>query len=174
MFDKQYRFAGSHADQVNRLTMVFDEASNTALFKHNYDVYINAPMVGFLFKRKGQKNRDGNSAEQNIFPEQMIKISDQLKYNLQLIILLDAEHEPNEKTRMDKAFRHLGDEDDLALFDQYVLGGVEVLYEKLIEGVSNSAEYIDRMYDFVEEFHDRFNDGISNEVIWDLCKAINS
>ena len=51
MFDKQYRFFGSHAEKVNALTSIFDEASKAKLFDLNLDVYINAPLVGFLFKR---------------------------------------------------------------------------------------------------------------------------
>ena len=73
--------------------------------------------------------------------------------------------------RLDKAFRRFGaDEADLQLFDAYVLGGVEVLYEKLIDGSTDPAEYINRMYDFVEEFNERFNEGITNKDILDLCR----
>lgn len=174
MFDKQYRFTGSHAEKVNALTITFEEDSKAKLFERNLDVYINAPLVGFLFHRKSTKDNIGDISPQNIFPEQMINASDRLKYILRLILLLDTEHEPDESKRMDKAFRHLGLPEDLALFDQYVLGGVEVLYEKLIEGASNSWEYINRLYDFIEEFDDRFNSGITNEDILDLCRAANS
>ena len=139
---------------------------------HNYDVYINAPLIGFLYGRKGIKNSDGNVSFQNIFPEQMINASDQLKFILRLILLLDKEYEPDEAKRIDKAFRYFGTEEDLALFDQYVLGGVEVLYEKLIEGANGPDEYIERLYDFVEEFNDRFNSGISNEDIVNLSRSI--
>lgn len=172
MFDKQYRFSGSHAEKVNELTAVFDEESKAKLFEHNYDVYINAPLIGFLYGRKGIKNSDGNVSFQNIFPEQMINASDQLKFILRLILLLDKEYEPDEAKRIDKAFRYFGTEEDLALFDQYVLGGVEVLYEKLIEGANGPDEYIERLYDFVEEFNDRFNSGISNEDIVNLSRSI--
>ena len=172
MFDKQYRFSGSHAEKVNELTAVFDEESKAKLFERNLDVYINAPLIGFLYGRKGIKNSDGNVSFQNIFPEQMIHASDQLKFILRLILLLDKEYEPDEAKRIDKAFRFFGKEEDLALFDQYVLGGVEVLYEKLIEGANGPDEYIARLYDFVEEFNDRFNSGISNEDIVNLSRSI--
>lgn len=32
MFDKQYRFFGSHAEKVNALTSIFDETSKAKLF----------------------------------------------------------------------------------------------------------------------------------------------
>lgn len=173
MFDKQYRFTGTHAEKVNALTSVFDEAAKAKLFDRNLDVYINAPVVGFLHKRKGLKNTDSSISDQNIFPEQMINSAELLKYLLRLILILDSDYEPNEEKRIDKAFKHLGeDENDLALFDAYVLGGVEVLYEKLIEGSAEPAEYVNRIFDFVEEFHDRFNAGKTNQDVLALCSQI--
>lgn len=171
MFDKQYRFTGSHAEQVSALTSVFDDIAKAKLFERNLDVYMNAPLIGFFFKRKGIKNSDGAIADQNIFPEQLINNSEQLKYIFRLILILDSQYESDENARLDKAFRCFGaDEADLQLFDAYVLGGVEVLYEKLINGSTDPVEYINRMYDFVEEFNERFNKGITNKDILDLCR----
>lgn len=172
MFDKQYRFTGSHAEMVSALTSVFDDVAKAKLFERNLDVYMNAPLIGFLFKRKGVKNSDASIADQNIFPEQLINNSEQLKYIFRLILILDTQHEPNEEARLDKAFRRFGaDEADFRLFDAYVLGGVEVLYEKLVDGSTDPAEYINRMYDFVEEFNERFNEGITSKDILELCHA---
>ena len=171
MFDKQYRFTGTHAKMVEDLTNVFDEQSNAKLFERNIDVYINAPLVGFLYQRKAKKNSDGNYANQNIFPEQMIGASEKLKYNLRLILLLDSYHEPDKDKRLDKAFRNLGQEDDLALFDEYVLGGVEIFHEKLIEGASSPNDYVNHLYDFLEDFQERFNAGITSESILYLCNT---
>ena len=75
---------------------------------------------------------------------------------------------------MDKAFRHFGQDEDLALFDQYVLGGVDVLYEKLIEGGGEPSAYVNRLYDFLEEFNDRFNSEVSRTEILALCVAAQS
>ena len=61
------------------------------------------------------------------------------------------------------------DPKDEERFDSYVRGGVDVLYEKLIEGATDSEEYINRLYDFIEEFEDRFNSEVSNEDILQLC-----
>lgn len=172
MFDKQYRFTGSHATMVSLLTSVFDEVSKAKLFERNLDVYISAPTIGFLFGRKGKKNSQGDTPNQNIFPEQMIDNADRLKYIFRLIMLLDKEHESEQEKRLDKAFRLMGqDESDMALFDEYVLGGVEVLYEKLIEGSTDPSEYINRLYDFLEDFNAKFNEDISEDDILALCRA---
>ena len=120
-FYKQYRFTGSHAEKVNALTAIFDADSKAKLFERNLDVYINAPLIGFLYNRKADKDSNGEISPQNIFPEQMINASDKLKYILRLIILLDKEHEPDETERINKAFRHFGQEEDLALISMFLV-----------------------------------------------------
>ena len=128
-----------------------------------------------MFNNKGTKNYIKDQKDVNIFAEQMIGISDQLKYILRLILLLDKNYEPDEGKRLDKAFRKLGqDSKDLELFDAYLLGGVEVLYKALMaEPVTDPAEYINRMYEFIEEFNLRFNSEITNKDILTLCSSGN-
>lgn len=44
---------------------------------------------------------------------------------------------PDEEKRIDKAFRHYGqDPADEERFDSYVRGGIDVLYEKLVEEIA--------------------------------------
>ena len=48
-------------------------------------------------------------------------------------------------------------------FDSYVRGGVDVLYEKLIIGSNNPEDYIINLYNFLEEFNERFNSSVKSE-----------
>ena len=85
-------------------------------------------------------------------------------------MLLDKQYEPDEDKRIDKAFRHMGENPaDEERFDGYVRGGVDVLYEKLIEGATDPEDYINNLFEFVEEFQDRFNSEVSNDDILQLC-----
>lgn len=175
MFDKQYRFTGTHAQMVNDLTAVFDESSNSKLFERNLDVYMNAPLVGFIYKRKGIKNSDSKIKDQNVFPEQLINNSDTLEYVFRLILLLDDEYEPDKEARLDKAFKFFGkDERDLSLFDEYVLGGVEFFHEKLIQNSNKPADYVDHLFDFLEDFNEIVNKDITSEDVVKLCIGNNN
>lgn len=175
LFDAQYRFKGRHAERVDRLTSQFDGNGKAQLFNRNIDVYTTAPLVGFLYGRRADldntKNQETNQVyTENIFNDRVIGSQDELLFNLSLIMLLDKEYEPDENKRIDKAFRHLGDDpQDMERFDSYVRGGVDVLYEKLIEGADKPEDYIQRLYDFVEEFRDRFNSEITADDIRKLC-----
>lgn len=175
MFDKQYRFRGRHALRVDALTSVFDSDSKAKLFERNVDVYANAPLVGFLYGRTADldntRNPETNQIyDQNVMGDRVIYSQEELMFNFRLIMLLDKAYEPNDDVRINKAFRHMGEDPaDENRFDSYVRGGVDVLYEKLIEGVSSPNEYITRLYDFIEEFQERFNDKITGENILKLC-----
>ena len=85
-------------------------------------------------------------------------------------MLLDKNNEPELDKRIDKAFRLYGKEEakpDEELFEQYVRGGVDVLYEKLIGNATTPEDYIKNLYDFMEDFDDRYD--VSAEGISDLC-----
>ena len=143
MFDKQYRFRGRHAVRVDKLTGVFDTNSKAKLFERNVDVYANAPLIGFLYGRTADIDDEKNPETNQVY---------------------------NQNVMGDKAFRHMGENpDDEARFDSYVRGGVDVLYEKLIEGASSPDDYVSRLYDFVEEFQERFNEDIASDEILKLC-----
>lgn len=175
MFDKQYIFKGEHALRVDQLTSVFDESSKAKLFSRNIDVYINAPLIGFLYGRMADvddsKNPEtGQVWTENVMGDRVIYSQEELMFNFRLIMLLDKQYEPDEEKRIDKAFRHMGDDpEDEKRFDGYVRGGVDVLYEKLIDGAVNSEDYINKLFEFIEEFQERFNYEISNDEILKLC-----
>lgn len=103
MFDKQYRFKGRHALRVDQLTGVFDELSKAKLIDRNVDVYTNAPLIGFLYGRTADlddlKNPEtGQVYNQNVMGDRVIYSGDELQYNFWLIMLLDANYEPDEKS----------------------------------------------------------------------------
>lgn len=172
MFDREYTFTGTHANQVSKLTSSLDNNSRKVLFNTFIEVFVSAPIIGFLYARKGEKNRD-NGVEKKIFTDAMLNHKDEIEYNYKLIILLDKEHEEDNEKRLDKAFRTFEhSKEDLELFNSYVLGGVEVLYEKLIGTATNIDEYVNNLYDFIEEINDRFAAKISSEEIVSLCQKI--
>lgn len=175
MFDKQYRFRGRHALRVDALTSVFDSVSRAKLFDRNVDVYANAPLIGFLYGRTADvddtKNPETNQVySQNVMGDRVIYSQEELQFNFRLIMLLDKSYEPDEEARINKAFRHMGeDSNDEARFDSYVRGGIDVLYEKLIEGANSPDDFVNRLFDFIEEFNERFNEDISDEEFLKLC-----
>lgn len=173
MFDKEYSFVGKHAEMVIKLTNEFDGKKNK-FFEHNYDVYMLAPIIGFLYQRKAKLDRNSDIKPTKIFPEQLLRRADEFKFNYRLIMLLDKQYEPDLERRIEKAFRGLNDPADEELYESYVRGGVEVLYEKLIEGASKPEDYTEKLYDFLEEFDVRYNQEIDRENVLEMCRKVKS
>lgn len=171
MFDKEYSFRGKHAEMVKRLTAKFDNKNNK-LFERNVDVYIIAPIVGFLYGKKTEVDRESGEATK-IFTDTLIKEEKDLKFAYILITLLSDKNNKTIDSRMDSAFRFYGTDkikEDEENFERYVLGGVEILYEKLIE---KSDDYLRNLYDFMEEFDNRYRNVATEDIIDSARKKIN-
>lgn len=167
MFNKEYFFHGRHAERVDKLTSKFAENANTKMFQRNLDIYMLAPLVGFLYGRKADIE---TGMDRTINYAQMSYEKDKLIYIYRLIMLLDDKYEPNEEKRIDKAFKYFDTDEaieDEKLYDSYVRGGVDVLYEKLIESGDN---YLYNLYDFLEEFDDKYNCQTTTEDILNLAR----
>ena len=132
----------------------------------NDDVYKVAPLIGFLYNKKVEEDKVKNSSskleETKIFTDQIVKESKYLKINFQLIILLDKEYEKDEEKRMEKAFRNLADnQGDIELFESYVRGGIEILYEKCISDSTQKDDFMYNIKEFIEEIKETYTEEYS-------------
>jgi len=167
IFSKEYTFRGSHAERVKLLTAKFGKG-NLQLFKRNLDVYMIAPLVGYCYQRQADPDGTPNAETTKIFADILITNSDTLWFIYRLIMLLDKKHEKSFEARVNKAFRDYGREEaaeDERLFDSYVLGGVDVLYEKLLENGHGEEDYIKNLYDFLSDFNERYGGVSAVEII---------
>jgi hypothetical protein len=168
LFNRDYSFRGTHADKVVELTATFDDKGNK-LFNRNLDVYLLAPIVGFLYGRKSDLDASGKNT--NILFDAMSKETTTLWFNYRLIMLLDKDNEDDFDQRVEKAFRNYGSEqakDDEELYESYVRGGVDILHEKLIASANRPEDYLKNLYEFMEEFEERY--GQSADEILNLVK----
>lgn len=172
IFNGDYQFKGYHAEKVNRLTAAFNK-TNSKLFNRNLDVYILAPIVGFLYNRTAALDTSGKPA--NVLYDALSKELNTLWFNYRLIMLLDKKHEPDFDKRVDKAFRFYGKEQaapDEERYEEFVRGGVDILFEKLIEPSNTEEDYLKNLFDFMEAFEERY--GQNSEEIIDLCRLARS
>lgn len=161
MFNEQYIFSGRHALYVDALVKGTN-ATSSKIFQRNVDVLLVAPVLGFingrLAEKHTQKDNNGKNIETSVFAERVIGSQAELMYIYQLIMLLDKKYEPDKEKRIEKAFRHPGsDPKDYERFQSYVRGGVEVLYERIIEDCKLDEDVIQNLYDLVENIEDFCN-----------------
>jgi len=179
LFNDDYSFKGKHAEKVLLLTAPFDEKGNK-FFIRNLDVYLLAPIIGFLYGKKSDLDNSGKTT--NILFGAMSKEDTALWFNYRLIMLLDKDNEANADLRIEKAFREYGSEKakkDEELYEAYVRGGIDILFDKLIPTDENMTpipqspeEYIKNLYIFIEEFEEKH--GQNADKVLDLLQLAKS
>lgn len=176
MFDRDYTFKGKHANIVTQLTTEIDSETKFKLFERNIDVLIIAPIIGYLYGRMSEKDESGQVNTDNVKKinfDQMNRESYTLNYNYELIMLLHNKEIDDIEIRLNRAFRYakgtVEKEECNKIFEKYVLGGIEVLQEKLLNNALNVDDYIFNINTFIADYDERYNKIISENDILDLC-----
>ena len=176
----EFQFKGRHADYVRKLTSEIDTSAKFKIFQYNVDVLIFAPIVGMIYGRKSDVDNDNSINPIKINFQQLTKRSSALDYNKELILLLNKKDSIDVNERINKAFRYLYDEKEENRekkekceeeYLEYVLGGVVVLYEKIMEYNSprNIEDYIDNLFEFVTDIKERASSVMSDDELYNLC-----
>ena len=126
---------------------------------------MNAAVFGFLANRKAKRDNESTDSA-NILASAFINHRHDCLFLYRLIMLLD-EKDINLEERLDRAFRYDTDpskydkvQENLNIFNSYVLGGIEEMYNKFIIDCSSSEDYIKRTFEIVKTFKDEI-DGVS-------------
>ncbi|HAA81074.1 MAG: hypothetical protein JG775_2595 [Defluviitaleaceae bacterium] len=145
MFEREYAFKGKHATYVKKLSEV--------LFPRYIDVYIIAPIVGLYYNRTASIDETEDDTAK-IFAEQLVAERKHLEFAYKLVILCYKNDNFNEdfEKRIERVFSTDEEviKENMKIFNEYVLGGIEVLYEKIIE--ENDGDYIGNFVEFVNDF----------------------
>lgn len=132
-FKREFQFTGKHARMAGELWIMND--SKNSYFRRLIDLYILAPIIGFRLNRKAEA--DNSDADvKSVFPEQILKERDKLEFIMQMILMLEYTDTQDYKSCVNLAFREPETVEEFQkynkLFHDYVRGGVEELYERLI------------------------------------------
>ena len=86
-----------------------------------------------------------------------------------MIVLLEDRNDEELEERCNRAFRYDKNMDKRQygdkIFNEYVLGGIEFLYEKLIGESTSTDELIENVYTLVDSFNDDFKESFSFDEI---------
>lgn len=144
-FKKEFQFYGKHARMAGEL-WVQNDYEHT-YFKRLIDLYVVAAVVGFRVDRKAEIDYSPVDSK-SVFPEQMLKAKEDLDFIMQMMIMLEYKDKMPEEEAVKKAFRGASTREEFdtyqEMFNSYVRGGVEELYERL---VVRKSEPEDEFYD---------------------------
>ena len=160
MFDNDYTLNGKHATQFKFLIAknTKDNTSNAGIFKRYIDVYMNAAVFGLIYSRRAVCDTDSEDRTQ-IAAETFMGERRNCMFLYRLVMLLDKSTELSDEERIDRAFRYDSNPDkseelkkNLELFNSYVLGGIEVMYEQFTDGCHAREDYMNRIYELMTNF----------------------
>lgn len=167
MFNKDFRITGKHANMWKDLCVLAGNVpdrelhANFKIFKAYIDAYITCPIVGYQFARRGIID-NAVSGEAGMLAEVISKRSMELKFVYQIIMLLDCDSEPDEDKRIFRAFNFSEEteesrkaiSDNMAVYNSYFLGGLEVLHEQFVDECFDEDAYLQKMHSFSKQFYD--------------------
>ena len=156
MFDKEYVFRGKHAMMVKKLAAKLSDEVGSGFFATNYDIYRLAPIIGWVYNRKADIDKGEESTK--IFGDKILNEKDEMIFNYRVLMLLENSKKTDQE-KIDIAFKL--DNDDEArkeydkLYNSYVLGGVEEMYERIFADSDSIDGYIMNLQEFIEDLQVR-------------------
>lgn len=153
LFEKEYAFQGKHAEMVRRLMMKESDGIGRAFFETNYQIYAIAPLIGWIYQQRAQRDKGGNSTK--VFGDKISIHKDELLFNYHTILALYYHSQGIEGENLTECVFGGDDkeEENYEIYNSYVLGGVEILYNKIFEekDAVDIDGYLMNIYDLVEE-----------------------
>ncbi len=150
-----YTFKGIHAQYVMDLVIDKNNKKEIGIFNRNIDVLILAPIIGKIFNRKSSV-KSGSLETRVINYEQIAREKDKIDFAYRVIMMNETYYDAD--LNIKKAFKDENNEEKYAenmkLFEEYMLGGVEVLYEKLIGKSTNKEGVICNVYDVLLDIYE--------------------
>jgi len=166
MFERDVTLVGKHATYVKFLAKEkhpkdepeLPSSSKAELFERYIDVYMTGAVFGLLYNRTA--TRDNTSKDRaRVYADAFASCREECVFLYRLVMLLDENSNITAETRIDRAFRYDADPDqaenldkNMELFNSYVLGGIEVLYERCTDGCTTQDDYIARIYEMMKSF----------------------
>lgn len=133
LFKSDVKITGKHARMAGEIWMLND-------YEHTYmkrliDLYILAAIVGFRVNRKAAEDHSPVDPK-TIFLQQVLSAKDDLDFIMQMMYMLDMKDELGNDEAVKQAFRGPQTREEFLqwkeLFNGYVRGGIEELYERLV------------------------------------------
>ncbi|UTY39265.1 hypothetical protein NMU03_00040 [Allocoprobacillus halotolerans] len=147
-------FHGKHAEYVIFLCKDRGQINESGLnlFQSKIELYILAPVIGIIYNRKAQT--DPGPKKTTIQLQQINNYQDDLEYVYRIVLLLDNRENLSYEERLDRAFKYDNDEkktaENMKIFNEYVLGGIEYIYETFNDSLGNEEELLYNLIEFLD------------------------
>lgn len=152
LFDKEFEFEGKHATYCRALN---DEIGLFTTFR---ETYMLSAIVGFLYGSKACKDTTEKVQPASILPSELSKQRLNLRNIYRYIMLLEETPGLTIDDYKSRAFKDDSEDEspeklkkNMEIFNSYVLGGIEIIYDKFKECTSKK-DVVNLLNDFLENF----------------------
>ena len=87
---RKYIITGKHS-------LYMDTLEKHHAFDYHWQIYVVAPLIGFMYKRKAEPDNNSEINPSKIMMNQLMERQEQIYFNYRLIMLKDEQHEPDIK-----------------------------------------------------------------------------
>lgn len=165
MFENDYTINGKHATYLKFLAKKNsrddqgpDNPTAARLFERYIDVYMNAAIWGLLYSRMA--DRDNTSDDRaRIYADAFSNERENCVFLYRMVILLDKSVDLSPEERVDRAFRYDTQPEkaeqfkqNMDVFNAYVRGGIELMYEQFTDGCTTRDDYLNKTYEVMTTF----------------------
>jgi len=161
MFENDYTINGIHATHLKYLV------NDAKVFTRYIDVYMIAAIIGFLHGRSEKKDNTSQDRAR-IYADAFATERLNCDFIYRLIMILDGTTELSTQQRLDRAFRDDSQKEseltkvvhtqNMDLFNSYVFGGIEELFEQFTNGATSRDDYINKIYDVAAKFKEKMEE----------------
>lgn len=128
LFVEDFLFRGEQSKQAKALSIAFiDSNSKATIFNSVIELYMASAIVGCINNKRVPLEKSGDSTR--IFAEQMNNHNKELWFIFRLVMLANQEIE-SDVEKINNAFREPNKEENIKLFNEYMAGGLQILYER--------------------------------------------
>lgn len=171
MFDTDYTICGKHAKFLKFLAKKNAESEKifgAKIFERYIDVYMNAAIFGLTFSRRAKRDLESEERANtaHILANAFSRERENCILLYRMIMILEESSGLSLEEKINRAFSNDAtlDQNNFELFNDYVRGGIEIMYEKFTEGCHTPEDFLDRTYEIIAEFQKDLV-GISQEDI---------
>ena len=181
MFENDYTITGKHATYLKFLAVKNSKedpdstTTSAKLFERYSDVYMNAAVWGLLYSRTAKRDTASDDRAR-VYADAFANERENCVFLYRMVMLLDKTTDLDPEERVNRAFRYDTQADkaeafkeNMELFNDYVRGGIELMYEQFTDGCSTRDDYLNKTYEVLKTFKEEI-EAISYED--ELAKLI--
>ncbi len=156
MFTGDIYIRGKYATYLKYLSQKTEKNDRkekvAGVFERMIDVYMTAAIVGANFGLLRDDENTGSDTAK-LFADVVNREQDNLISIFRIVMLVDNSTSLSADEKIRRAFKTPDTPENMKLFNAYVRGGIEWLYEQFTFGATTKEEYLAKIYEIVESFN---------------------